>query len=78
MILYTRERKRKLGKLADILDVILDDDIDTVMERDVDESFSNVLLPFFIKKIRRELGVLQLSLCLGSGRLKGYSNPTCR
>jgi hypothetical protein len=56
----TREKKRKLGKLADILDVILaDDDIDTVMERDVDESFSNVLLPSFIKKIRRELGVLQ-------------------
>jgi len=56
----TRERKRKLRKLADILDIILaDDDIETVMERDVDEGFSNAVLPPFIKKIRQELGVLQ-------------------
>lgn len=56
----TRDRKRKLRKLADNLDVILaDEDIDTIMEQDVDQKIFNVMLPSCVKKIRRELGVLQ-------------------
>ena len=56
----SQEKKGRLRKLADILDVILaDEDIGAVIEQDVDQNISNVMLPSFIKNIRQELEVLQ-------------------
>lgn len=55
-----RDGKRKLGKLEDILNIILaDDDITTVMKQDVDNSIPEAMRPLLVKNIRQELGNLQ-------------------
>jgi hypothetical protein len=56
----TRDGKRKLKKLEDILKIVLaDDDIGTVMMHDVDKSISEAMLQLLVNNIRQELGGLQ-------------------